>query len=154
MHLLSAKTKSSDLVEDLVGGLRPREGLALRVVCLDVCEDGFAQLRHAGMRSPSQGLFGEHSEEPLHEIEPRRVGGCEMKVDAGMAQQPPLHGWCAVGRQIVEDHVDVERGLDGRFDVAQKADEILCAMSVALRRRRWRIRSYGSRLSASRLSSV
>ena len=29
-----------------------------------------------------------------------------MKVDAGMAQQPPLHGWCAVGRQIVEDHVD------------------------------------------------
>ena len=47
MHLLSAKTKSSDLVEDLVGGLRPREGLALRVVCLD--EDVIATLRaHEG----------------------------------------------------------------------------------------------------------
>jgi hypothetical protein len=69
MHLLSAKTKSSDLVEDLVGGLRPREGLALRVVRLDVREDGLAQLRHAGMRSPSQCLLGEHAEEPLHEID-------------------------------------------------------------------------------------
>ena len=51
-----------------------------------------------------------------------------MKVDAGMAQQPPLHRWRAVGRQIVEDDVDVERGLDGRFDLAQKGDEILRPM--------------------------
>ena len=49
-----------------------------------------------------------------------------MKVDAWMAQQPPLHRWRAVRREIVEDDVDVERGLDGRFDLAQKRDEILC----------------------------
>jgi hypothetical protein len=51
MHLLSPKTKSSDLVEDLVSGLRPREVLAPRVVCLDVCEEGLAQLRHFGLSS-------------------------------------------------------------------------------------------------------
>ena len=45
MHLLSAKAKSSDLVEDLVGGFRPREGLALRVVCLDVCEELLREAR-------------------------------------------------------------------------------------------------------------
>ena len=128
MHLLSAKTKSPDLVEDLVGGLRPREGLALRVVGLDVCEDRLAQMRHAGMRSSSQRLLSEHSEEPLHEIEPRRVGGCEMKVDAGMAQQPPLDRRRAVGRQIIEDNVDVEAWLDGGFDRAQKGNEVLRSM--------------------------
>ena len=36
MHLLSTEPKSPDLVQDLVGGLRPLEGFALRVVCLDV----------------------------------------------------------------------------------------------------------------------
>ena len=34
MHLLSAKTKSSDLVEDLVGGLRPGEGLPFALCAL------------------------------------------------------------------------------------------------------------------------
>ena len=51
-----------------------------------------------------------------------------MKVDAGMAQQPPLHRWRAVGRQIIEDDVEVERRLDRRFDLAQKGDEILRPM--------------------------
>jgi hypothetical protein len=31
-------------------------------------------------------------------------------------------------REIVEDDVDVERGLDGRFDLAQKGDEVLRPM--------------------------
>jgi hypothetical protein len=45
-----------------------------------------------------------------------------------MTQQPPLHRWGAVGRQIVEDDMNAERGLDGRLNVAQKGDEVLRAM--------------------------
>ena len=87
MHLLSAKTKAPHLVEDLVGGLRPSEGLALLVVCLDVREDGLAQLRHARVRSPLQGLLGEQSEEALHEVQPRRVRRREVQMEARMTEQ-------------------------------------------------------------------
>ena len=45
-----------------------------------------------------------------------------------MAQQPALHRWRAVGRKIIEHDVDVERGLNGRFDLAQKGHEILRPM--------------------------
>lgn len=51
-----------------------------------------------------------------------------MKVDAGMARQPPLHRGHAMGRQIAEDDVDVERRLDGRFHLAQKGDQVLRPM--------------------------
>ena len=128
MHLLNAKSESPHAVEDLVGGLDPSERCAAVVVGVDVREDGGAQLRNAGVRSALERFLRQQPKEPLHQIEPRGVGGREMKMDAGMAQQPPLHRWRAVSREIVEDDVDVERGLDGRFDLAQKGDEVLRPM--------------------------
>ena len=119
MHLLSAKTESSDLVENLVGGLRPREGLALRVVCRDVREDGLAQLGHAGMRSPAQCLLGEHAEESLHEIEPRRVRGREVQMEARMPEQPTVHDRRAMRRQVVQHDVHLKCRWDAGVDLAE-----------------------------------
>jgi hypothetical protein len=45
-----------------------------------------------------------------------------------MAQQPSLHRWRAMRGEIVEDDVDVETGLDARFDLAQKGHEVLRPM--------------------------
>ena len=128
MHLLNANSESPHAVEDLVGGPHPPERCAAVVVGVDVREDSGAQLRNARVRSTLERFLRQQPKEPLDQIEPRGVGGREMKLDAGMAQQPSLDRWRAVSGEIVEDDVDVERGLDGRFDLAQKGDEILRPM--------------------------
>jgi len=124
MHLLSPQTKAPHLVEDLVGGLRPREWPALVVVRGDVGEDRFSQGGHAGMRSAPQGFLGEHPEEPFDEVEPRRVGRREMQMEARVTQQPAMHGGRAMRGEIVQHDMDLQRRLDARVDLAQKRDEI------------------------------
>jgi hypothetical protein len=54
LRLLRAETETSHLVEDLVGGLGPLEGLPLLVVGVHVGGDGSAKLRDTGVRSPSE----------------------------------------------------------------------------------------------------
>ena len=83
MHLLNAKSESPHAVEDLVGRLHPSERCAAVVVDVDVREDGSAQLRNAGVRSTFERLLRQQSKEPLDQVEPRRVGGREMKVARG-----------------------------------------------------------------------
>src|SRR4030095_14963966 len=93
-----------------------------------VREDSGTQLSDAGVRSAFERFVGEQTKEAFHEVEPRGVGWCEMKLDARMTQQPALHRWRAMRREIVEDDVDVETALDTRFDLAQKRHEILRPM--------------------------
>ena len=76
------------------------------------------------MRSASQGLLGEHAEEPLHEIQPRRVGRREVQMEARVPEQPAMHDRRAVCRQVVQHDVDLERRVDARLDLAEKRDEI------------------------------
>lgn len=78
MDLLSPEGKPLHLVENLIGGLRPIEGLELFVVCGDVRENRLAQLRHAGVRTTAQGFLGEQAKESLDKVEPGRVRWCEM----------------------------------------------------------------------------
>jgi hypothetical protein len=122
VDLLETESEAPHAVEDLVRGLDPFERRAAVVMRVHVGEDGSAQLRNARVRSAFERLLGEEAEEAFHQVEPRRVGRREMKVDPGMAHQPPLHRRRAVGRKIVEDDVDLERGCDGRFDLAQKGE--------------------------------
>jgi len=75
VHLLNANAESPHAVEDLVGRLYPGERYAAVVVGGDVREDGGAQLRNAGVRSTFERFLRQQSKEPLHQIEPRGVGG-------------------------------------------------------------------------------
>ena len=81
MHLLHAESGPPHLVEDLVGGLDPlKEGPAF-VVRLDVGEDRVAQLGDARVGSALERLLGQQSKESLHEVQPRRVGRREVKLE-------------------------------------------------------------------------
>ena len=128
MHLLSAKTEPPHLVEDLVGGLGPFERLALLIVRVDVREDGRAQFRDARVGSAPQSLLGEQAKEALHEVQPRCIRGREVKVEARMPEQPAMHHGRAMRREVVQHHVNVERGFNPPVDLAQKRDEVLRAM--------------------------
>jgi hypothetical protein len=45
-----------------------------------------------------------------------------------MSQQPALSRRRGVRREILEDDVDAERGLDADFDLAEKGDKVLRPM--------------------------
>ena len=77
---------------------------------IDLREDGGAQLRNAGVRSTFERLLRQQAR-IAHQIQPRGIGGREMKVDVRMAERPPQDRGRAVGRQIIQDHVDFKPGL-------------------------------------------
>ena len=81
MDLLDAQTEPPHLVEDLIGGFYPGEGLPALVVRVDVGQDGVPQLGDAGVGSALERFLGEQPEEALDQVEPRGVGRREMKVD-------------------------------------------------------------------------
>jgi hypothetical protein len=128
MDLLHAESESLHLVEDLVSGLDPLEGHATFVVCLDVRETRVPQLGDARVRSALERLRGQQSKESLDEVQPRRVGGREVKLETAMPQQPPMDRRRPMGRQIIQHHMDLPLGLDACVDVAEKRDEVLGPM--------------------------
>jgi hypothetical protein len=91
IHLLHSEPEAAHLVENLVGGLDPLKGRTAFIVCLDVGQDRRPELGNAGVRPAFESLLREQPKEALHQVEPRRVGGREMEVDARMPQQPALH---------------------------------------------------------------
>src|ERR1700691_3178790 len=98
MYLLCAEAEAPHFVENLIGGLGPPKRLAVLIVRVDVTEDRVPQLRDAGVGASLEGFLGEQPKESLHQIQPRRVGRREMKLDARMAEQPPMHRRRPVGR--------------------------------------------------------
>src|SRR3954466_2556255 len=120
MYLLGAEAESPHFAENLIGGLRPPKRLAVLVVRVDVAEDRLPQLRDARVRASFEGLLGEQPKESLHQIQPRRVRGREMKMDARMPEQPPMHRRRPMGREVVQHDVDLQRGCDAALDLTEE----------------------------------
>src|SRR5439155_8991260 len=84
----SSQTKAGDVGEDLVGCLDPHKGRRSLVVERQVEPDGVLQGSPAAVSSASQLLLGEQGEPTLDLVDPRGVGGREVKLEAGVAEQP------------------------------------------------------------------
>jgi hypothetical protein len=61
-------TEASHAVEDLVGCLRPQEGLGVPIRDLDVLPDGRLEFAGAAMHVPAQLLVGKRGERAFDEI--------------------------------------------------------------------------------------
>ena len=95
-------SEPSDGFEDLVGGFRPHERLGFVVVSIEIVLYRIAELRHARVRAPPQGVFGEQSKEALSEVEPRGVCGREVKVEPRSLGEPTFDRRRLVRGEIVE----------------------------------------------------
>ena len=71
-------TKSGHARENLVGGLRPHEGLGLLVRVRNVGPDRSLECLCAAMHSAPQLFLGEQGKPALHQIEPGGAGGREV----------------------------------------------------------------------------
>ena len=65
------------------------KGFGVAVIVFEVSADGSAQFAGAAMNAAAQLFFGEQCKPALDQVEPGAAGGCEVQMEAGMAQQPP-----------------------------------------------------------------
>src|ERR1700737_1617738 len=85
-----ARCEARDGFENLVGGLRPLEGLRGFVMGVEVFVDCFTELESAFVRPATKCVLRQETQEALDEVQPRGVRRSEMEVEAGGLHQPTL----------------------------------------------------------------
>src|SRR3990172_5196096 len=117
-------TKSAHAGEDLIRRLQPDEGLGVFVAGGEVDADGVLELAGAAVRPAAQLLLGETGEPALDLVDPGRVGGREVHVEARVARQPAPDERCLVGPVVVDDQVHLQVGGDLGVDAPQELPEL------------------------------
>ena len=115
--------------EDVLGALAPDEEFRAVVVLQMVVVDGGLELVDAGVAAAADALCGDLGGEAFDQVHPGRAGWREMQLEAWVPLKPGLHLGRLVGGVVVEHQMNVTRFLHGQIDVAQKAEELLCAVT-------------------------
>jgi hypothetical protein len=102
------RTEASDAGQDLVGRLRPNEGLRGLVACFEVLTDRFFEFCRARVTAAPKSLLGQVGKPALDLIEPRRVGRRKVQREARVSLQPPTDGGRGMDRRVVDDDVYLE----------------------------------------------
>ena len=87
------------------------------------------QSLHATEARPPDSLAGQDGEEQLHQVQPGGRCGGEVEVVSWPAREPTLHLLLGVGAVVVQDQMDVTRGI-GPVNQAQELQELLVAMPL------------------------
>jgi len=75
-------------------------------------------------------LLGESREPALHLVDPGRVGGGEVQLEARMAQQPALDERCLVRGVVVQDEMHLEVSRHFGINAIQKLAELRSTIEV------------------------
>ena len=119
-----AFSESADRIEDIVRALCPDEGTCFLVVDFDIVHDGSSELRDAGVRPSTEGLLGQQREESLHEVEPGGVRRREVQNESTILLQETLDGRGLMGRQVVENDVNLEALRHVRIELSEETNDI------------------------------
>ena len=116
-------------MEDGIGGGGAPEGWHAGVVGVGEVADLLLEWGHRGKGAVADGPLGDEVEPALDLVEPRGIGGGEMKVIAGPGREPALDLDRLVGAVVVNGEVDIQvRGPVG-VNGPEEAQERLVAMS-------------------------
>src|SRR6266851_10007960 len=99
---------AGEAFEDLLGGLVPDERGGVFVPVGDPGLDVGGEFFDVAVGGALQLFGGQGGEPPLDQVHPRPVGGGEVEVESLVTQQPAMDSGGLVGRQVVEDHMQVE----------------------------------------------
>src|SRR6266851_9095624 len=90
-----------------------------------VTVDFVDQVAYAAERIPPDRLLGDQSEPALHLIEPTRVGGRVVDVEAATAREPSLDPGMFLSGVVVGDQMHREFGGNLVLEMVEEADELL-----------------------------
>ena len=101
---------------------------------LDEVVDSGDQMFHAPETPPADGLLGDEPEPAFHLIEPGRVGGSVVDLEAGPLCQPESYLGMLVGGVIVDDEMNIETFRHRLINALEELKELLMTMTcLALR---------------------
>jgi len=90
----------------VVGGFDPDEGFWIFIVSGNECCDGVFKGFEASVCPSFYLLISQFSKPPFDQVQPRRTGGSEMKVEARALNQPVSDKRGLVCAVIIQDKVD------------------------------------------------
>ena len=93
------------MVEDVVGGFDPGEGVAAVVPAVDEAADGCGEVFDAGEAAPADGLAGDDAEEDFDHVQPGPAGRGEVQGDPWVTGQPGTDRGMFVGAVVVAHQV-------------------------------------------------
>ena len=125
----NTRTKSSDLLQDRIGGSGPDERPTRTIVVLYEGVDFPHKVLNTGERTTANGALGDETEPAFHLVEPRGIGRGVVHVIAGPLRQPSAHLGMFVGGIVIDDQMKVEFGGYRLVQMAQEGEELLMAVA-------------------------
>ena len=92
---------------------------------VDLCDEVLDAFEGAA----ADGLLGDQSEPSFDLIEPGRISGRVVDVEAGSRRQPEAYLGVLVSGVVVDDQMHVERCRDVLVDALDKAEKLLMLMA-------------------------
>ena len=118
-----------DFGQDRVCILVPGENFGVVIMMAQKVFNGGNEIGHAFEHSASNPALRQLSKPPLNHIQPRRAGGREMEMHAGVAFKPALHRRAFMRAVIVHDKMQIECSWRGLINGLQKPDKLLTPMA-------------------------
>lgn len=125
MSCLVNGLRVSELENDAGGGHRPDERPEVLVVLLEVSIDADDETADAGEAAAAQLPGGQLGEEPLHQVQPRTLGGNKVHVKTRRPGQPRLDIRVLMHGVGVHDQMHVQILADLGVDLFQKRQILL-----------------------------
>src|SRR6266536_6522852 len=108
----------------------PDEWFRALVMTVDVGADGHDEFFQIAEDAAPEPIVSEVAKETFHHVQPRRAGGSEVEMKAGMPCQPALHFRMFMGGIVIADQVQLPVGGDGLVDAAEKLEPLLVPMAL------------------------
>ena len=118
-----------DLGQDRVCILVPGKNFGVVIMMAQKVFNGGNEIGHAFEHSASNPALRQLSKPPLNHIQPRRAGGGEMEMHAGVSFKPALHRRTFMRAVIVHDKMQIECSGRGLINGLQKPDKLLTPMA-------------------------
>jgi len=108
-----------------VGCCGPCEGAAFLVVVVDEVVDFGNKVFDVPEAAATDRLWGDETEPSLNLVEPGRVGGCVVNLEAGPFGEPEAHLGMLMRGIVVDDQMDGQVFWHSLIDALEKAQKLL-----------------------------
>src|SRR5688500_7867891 len=103
----------------------PLDRLGVAIVMADVAADLASEIGDGGEDAAGNDVTLDLGEPELDLVEPGRVGRSEVKTDVGVMSEEVANALRLMGREVVDDDVDLATSGLASDDVAEEGDEFL-----------------------------
>src|SRR5277367_5115546 len=104
--------KVERVCEDGIGGGGPSEGAAVAVVVPNELVNARNEFANAAEAAATDSLLSDESKPAFDLVDPGRIGGCVVDMQARPLPEPGAHFGVLVGGVVIHDQMHIQTGRD------------------------------------------